>query len=300
MELQHLREFVHLSNSMNFTMTAKELHLTQPTLSKHMALLEKELEVKLFERSHTKVELTEEGFFFLGVASNLIWQMEEAKATLTQMRQKVPIVLDGKLDDPLVSSIVLLASTECAKQNKVSVVFNHNTSKTPFTLLLDGAIDILIDLMPQGKFKQNEVASQPLLSRSFVALMDSRNPLASKDILEIRDLKNSTLVQLLWEEYAFSGWEIIEEACLRNGFHPKKKQLPIRSLAESVTTMPNDCVLIHSVAVAELIQPSDRVLRYFSDDDAFFPICANYLRSSEEKLRPFLDALNVAAVQLVV
>jgi DNA-binding transcriptional LysR family regulator len=71
MDLSYLEEFIELSHSLNFTETANKLHLSQPTLSKHIATLETDLRVHLFERSHANVSITEEGFYFLGIAHSI-------------------------------------------------------------------------------------------------------------------------------------------------------------------------------------------------------------------------------------
>ena len=43
MELSLLREFIVLSQTLNYTKAAEILHLTQTTLSKHIVAMEKEL-----------------------------------------------------------------------------------------------------------------------------------------------------------------------------------------------------------------------------------------------------------------
>ena len=61
MKIEILKEVVDLSQTLNFTQTAQNFFLTQPTLSRHILSLEKELGVTIFERSQHKVEITEEG-----------------------------------------------------------------------------------------------------------------------------------------------------------------------------------------------------------------------------------------------
>ena len=51
MELEKVREFVEFTDSMNFTVAARTLHMSQPALSKHVKDLENELEVVLVDRS---------------------------------------------------------------------------------------------------------------------------------------------------------------------------------------------------------------------------------------------------------
>ena len=48
MNLKQLEAFVQVSESGSFSKAAKELFLTQPTISAHISSLEKELNVRLF------------------------------------------------------------------------------------------------------------------------------------------------------------------------------------------------------------------------------------------------------------
>lgn len=49
MELRVLKYFLVIAREENFTKAAKQLHITQPTLSRQIAQLEDELGVTLFE-----------------------------------------------------------------------------------------------------------------------------------------------------------------------------------------------------------------------------------------------------------
>jgi DNA-binding transcriptional LysR family regulator len=42
MDIQMMREFVRLAETLNFTKTARELYVTQPTLSRRIMLIEQE------------------------------------------------------------------------------------------------------------------------------------------------------------------------------------------------------------------------------------------------------------------
>lgn len=63
MDFNHVREFNVLARTLNFSTAAKELYLSQPTLSKHMTALESELGFALLTRQPT-VALTEAGSEF--------------------------------------------------------------------------------------------------------------------------------------------------------------------------------------------------------------------------------------------
>ena len=61
MNLKQLEAFVQVSESGSFSKAAKELFLTQPTISAHISSLEKELNVRLFIRNTKEVSLTDDG-----------------------------------------------------------------------------------------------------------------------------------------------------------------------------------------------------------------------------------------------
>ncbi|MGN1266804.1 MAG: selenium metabolism-associated LysR family transcriptional regulator [Dorea sp.] len=61
MNLKQLEAFVHVAEGGSFSKAAKELFLTQPTVSAHISSLEKELNVRLFIRNTKEVSLSEDG-----------------------------------------------------------------------------------------------------------------------------------------------------------------------------------------------------------------------------------------------
>lgn len=61
MNLKQLEAFVRVSERRSFSKAAKELFLTQPTVSAHISSLEKELDTRLFVRNTKEVDLSEEG-----------------------------------------------------------------------------------------------------------------------------------------------------------------------------------------------------------------------------------------------
>ena len=61
MNLKQLEAFVQVAEGGSFSKAAKKLYLTQPTISAHVAALEKELNVRLFVRNTKEVSLSEDG-----------------------------------------------------------------------------------------------------------------------------------------------------------------------------------------------------------------------------------------------
>ena len=64
MELRHIRSFLSLAKTLNFSRTSEIVHLSQPALTLQIQALENEIGVKLFERDRRKTVLTAAGAAF--------------------------------------------------------------------------------------------------------------------------------------------------------------------------------------------------------------------------------------------
>ena len=61
MNLQHIEYFLQLAKYEHVSITADFLNISQPSLSKHISNLEKELGIRLFDRSGNRIILNKNG-----------------------------------------------------------------------------------------------------------------------------------------------------------------------------------------------------------------------------------------------
>ena len=84
MELRVLHYFLAIAREENFTKAARQLHVTQPTLSRQIADLEQELGVKLFVRSNHHIILTEDGMILKRRAQEILSLADKTKRDFLQ------------------------------------------------------------------------------------------------------------------------------------------------------------------------------------------------------------------------
>ena len=72
LNVHQLNVFVIAAETLNFTQTAKRLHLTQSSVSQHIKSLEVQLGVDLFERKGRSLEITDAGRVLLPMARDIV------------------------------------------------------------------------------------------------------------------------------------------------------------------------------------------------------------------------------------
>lgn len=81
MTLQQLKYIVTISETLNITQAADKLFVSQPSLTKAVNELEKEMNVRIFNRSNKGVTITREGDLFLAHARQVLEQAQFMEET---------------------------------------------------------------------------------------------------------------------------------------------------------------------------------------------------------------------------
>ncbi|MGM9892555.1 LysR family transcriptional regulator [Limosilactobacillus sp.] len=84
MDTRVLKYFLTVASTNNITKAAQQLHITQPTLSRQIMELERELGAQLFERQRRHLQLTKAGALFQQRATTLLEIVAQTKSDLKQ------------------------------------------------------------------------------------------------------------------------------------------------------------------------------------------------------------------------
>jgi DNA-binding transcriptional LysR family regulator len=192
-DVRELECFVAVADHLNFSRAARQLHISQPPLTRHIQALEEKLGTKVFTRNTHAVALTESGAIFLEDARAILRHLDRALDTLHRARSGQTIRLrlafiGALLDQKLVQLIQRFQKSYGCYQVQVTDLAPAAQLEAIQSGDLDGGF---IGAKPAKPIKDVEFAEwhqEPLV----LALPES-HPLA-----KIKSLRWENLKSLLW------------------------------------------------------------------------------------------------------
>ncbi len=88
-DTQKIGTFLCVAESLNISKAARQLHLSQPTVSHQIKLLEQSLGVDLFIRSNTGLQLTEASRLMLPWACRFLHETNDLKKMMNSLQSEV-------------------------------------------------------------------------------------------------------------------------------------------------------------------------------------------------------------------
>lgn len=183
MKIEHLRVFVDLSKTLNFTKTAKLIGITQPAVSKIIDSLERELKVKLIIRNNKQVKFTTDGRLFAEQVSTILIAYDNA---VTQVRNSYQQHFDslriGYTGTPYEIKRIPELIHEFKEKNKKIHVYIQNVQHNELHRgLKDGNID-LIFTTKDDIADDNNIDFTPIGRGNFKALIPSDFDIEGRNI----------------------------------------------------------------------------------------------------------------------
>lgn len=89
LDINRLNVFIQVAATQSCSEAAKRLHLSQPTVSKHIQNLEAELDVKLFDREGAQLHITNAGMTLLPWARKMVRQSTQVQEMMQSMQESV-------------------------------------------------------------------------------------------------------------------------------------------------------------------------------------------------------------------
>lgn len=181
LDLRVVRYFVTVAEHRHFGRAAAALHMTQPSLSRQIRGLEKQLGATLFERTAQGSVLTAAGTTFAGYAKALLETAADAAAHTRAAATPRRIVI-GYTTNLVVSSAVRELRRRCPD---AEVSTQHLPWNGAQPALVDHRVDIAVTRLPVST---NGIEVTVLYREPRAVLLARGHRLATRDELELADL----------------------------------------------------------------------------------------------------------------
>lgn len=193
MEIRVLKYFLAVAREGSITRAANSLHLTQPTLTRQLQELEKELKQTLFTRGKSQITLTPEGIILRKRAQEIIDMVEKTEAEFLSISS----ALSGDIYIGCGETESMKYIAEIIKQIQTSypnIKFHIQSGNAEdITEKLDkGLLDFGILIQPVDLIKYDNL---PLPEKDiWGVVMRKDSPLALKESITLEDLKDIPLL----------------------------------------------------------------------------------------------------------
>ncbi len=145
MEIRQLRYFILAAKHLNFTAAAQESFIVQSAMSQQIALLEKELQVRLFERHSRSLSLTPSGEVLYREAQRILQQIDDSVALVKNVSTGYAQTLHiGCHGDLIRQQFPEILHHFHQYEPNVKVFLQHDMAEDLLVKLKEGEIDCMI------------------------------------------------------------------------------------------------------------------------------------------------------------
>ncbi|KJL47383.1 HTH-type transcriptional regulator GltC [Microbacterium hydrocarbonoxydans] len=190
MNLEQLRSFVEVARLGHFTRASESLHLAQPSLSRQISTLERELGAELFQRARGNISLTAAGETLLPRAQRMLAEAESIREEMGELaglrRGRVRL---GAPPTLCISLVAEALSAFRARHPGVDLHLTESGSRLLVEQLAVGAVDIaLITESDAQPVSGVSLTRTPLLAEELVVVSSASAPALTRDEVISLDL----------------------------------------------------------------------------------------------------------------
>ncbi|RDG37030.1 LysR family transcriptional regulator [Streptomyces corynorhini] len=189
LDLRLVRCFTVVAEHRHFGRAADALHTTQPSLSRQIRRLERQMGACLLDRSPRGTELTEAGDAFLPLARTLLESATRAMSHAWAAAQPKRITIGYTTN-----LIVTPAVVELRRRNPdTEVRAVHLPWNQPREALLDGRADVVVTRLP---LRTEGLQVTVLHEESRILVVPLGHPLADRDFVTLDDIADEPMPRL--------------------------------------------------------------------------------------------------------
>lgn len=280
-EVRSLIAVITLSEELNFTRAAKRLGISQSGLSRQLSSLERKYNLKLFDRNHANVYLTEAGRVFVEEAKLSLQHDERALQAARAVSEGAEHILKigrSPYADPFLTSALL--SMRLPLYPKLHIDLHSDFAPELIHGLLVSKLDLALiaNPGPNRKLTATKVSEAPLY-----VVLPEHSPLLRKDAVTLLDLADQNWIMFDRKAHPYMHDAILrrvaeEEIVVRNG--------PTVLTAEDAAQLVKEDLGIAFVSMtgAERIAQHGALVRPLQDKELRVEVCLASKGDNRSKL----------------
>lgn len=216
MDTVQIQYFLSIVERGSFTEAAFDLNISQSSLSKRIISLEKELGVKLFDRSKRQISLTVEGEAFFSHAQQLYSGYLAMLAEIQPMRSQLDYLSIGTI--PILTQYGL--TSKVANFKKLNPQIDLNLEELDGANILRGLDEHHFNLVftRHNNLNLEKYEDVEIKKDKFVVVLSTDHQLAKRESLSLNELQNENFVVF---DKVTELFNIIMQECQKAGFEPR-------------------------------------------------------------------------------
>ena len=195
MTLQQLKYMIMIAEKGSITEAAKELYISQPSLSGAIKDVEKEVKITIFNRCRAGVALTTEGMEFLGYARQVVQQMELLESKyINNLPEKQRFCVSSQHYTFGANAFVELVQQ--FGQERYEFILNETQTHQVIKDVRNRFSDLGILYLSKNNenvlmkvFEENNLKFYEIFSATPHVFLRREHPLAKKETIKLEDLK---------------------------------------------------------------------------------------------------------------
>lgn len=176
---------------MNVTKASAELHISQPSVSQQVKLLQEEYGAKLYKKIGRGIQLTDEGRLFLKEIEPILIQVDLLKTKFGTQPLKEGTLTIGGSHSPSASFLPLLASVFNEAHPETKLTFRTHNSDVLERMVVEGEVEIAV---VTNCSNSPALIYEPCREEELVFIAAQDHPMAKRKVVSIAELAAAPLV----------------------------------------------------------------------------------------------------------
>lgn len=193
MNFIQINVFLNVSETLNLSKTAQNLHMTQPAVTKNIQQLEGELSKKLFLRGKQGVTLTEAGEYFYQHMTDIMENIDQL-VTHVKNHNYLSTFSLGYTNTPFEEKFLpQLLNEVSSKKNELNIILKNFNLNSGIDDLISRRLDLILTTSENVE-GSSLIKFDPIFKSNFVALVPKESPLTTRKQLDINDLNDANII----------------------------------------------------------------------------------------------------------